>query len=454
MSAQILVVEDDPVFGRELVRRLRTEHPGVEVAIATDAESGLAAARREHPRLAVLDLSIPRRAGEKPRPQEGERLIEALALEAPYLRRVVLSAQDKDDAVRLLLTHRVEDYIFKDARWEEILLRLARHLEAVLPEEEEVADDAIVGDSPAIRKVIAWIDRAAPEDTTVHVSGETGTGKELVARRLHAKSRRASGPFVAVHCGAIPETLVESELFGHVAGAFSGATGARKGRFASAHGGTLFLDEIGEVPAAVQAKLLRVLETRAVEPLGADKATPVDVRLVTATHRNLEAETAAGRFREDLLHRLAVFPIVLPPLRERPEDLPLLVKTLFARLNRRMARQSHTLSPGALARLAKHPFKGNIRELRNLLEGASLRADGPEIQEADLALPSLAGAGTPAVSSALVEGFQLEPYLEDLERKLIEEALRRAAGNGSEAGRLLGLKEHTFRARARRYGLW
>ena len=459
MSVRVLVAEDDPVFGAELVRRLSAERADLAITLATDVEAALAAARREHPRLAVLDLALPRKPGERPRQAEGERLIETLARELPYLRRVVLSAQDRDDAVRLLLGHRVEDYLFKDSRWDEIVLRLSRHLEAVAPQEEEVpADDAIVGESDAIRRVIAWVDRAAPEDTTVHVTGETGTGKELVARRLHARSRRAGGPFVAVHCGAIPETLVESELFGHVAGAFSGATGTRKGRFASAHGGTLFLDEIGEVPPAVQAKLLRVLETRAVEPLGADRATPVDVRLVTATHRDLEAEVAAGRFREDLLHRLAVFPVRLPSLRERREDLPLLVKTLLARLGARMARRATGLTPEAMARLAQHPFKGNIRELRNMLEGAALRADGPVIGETDLALPGVApaaAAGSPADPGALfTEGFQLESYIEGLEKKLLEEALRRAGGNGAEAGRLLGLKEHTFRARARRYGVW
>ena len=309
----------------------------------------------------------------------------------------------------------------------------------------------LVGESLAMREVFAVLERVAASDATLLVEGETGTGKELVARAIHDASPRRRGPFVAVDCGALPESLLESELFGHVRGAFTGAANARTGMIARADGGTLFLDELGRIPTTLQARLLRVLEERVVRPLGGDTERAVDVRIVAASRDDLDAEVAAGRFRADLLYRLAVVRVPLPPLRTRREDLPLLVRDL---LRRRGLVDEAPAGPG-LDRLFAHGWPGNVRELRNVLDRALALAPGAA-RFTDLAIridPSpVAGDGL-AIRSDLPYAEAKALVLHELERRYVADLLARTGGNLSAASRDSGIDRKHLRTIARKHGL-
>ncbi len=309
--------------------------------------------------------------------------------------------------------------------------------------------EAIVGKSPAMREVLRQIEKARGQDYPVLIVGETGTGKELVARALHAASPRASGPFVAVNCAALPETLLEAELFGHTRGAFTGAHERRRGLVASADGGTLFLDEIGEMGAAMQARLLRVLEEHEVRPVGEDRGHPVDVRIVTATHRDLAALAQAGSFRQDLLYRLDVVRIALPPLRERPDDVPHLVAHAL-KLVAAEGGPRKRVSGEAAARLARYEWPGNVRELLNEIRRATVAAAGAEILPEDLS-PGVRDAGSGVRAAPAAPGAART--LRSVEREAIEQALRAAGGNRKRAAGLLGIPRTTLYRRLREYGL-
>jgi DNA-binding NtrC family response regulator len=309
----------------------------------------------------------------------------------------------------------------------------------------------LVGESLAMREVFAVLERVAGSDATLLVEGETGTGKELVARAIHEASPRRRGPFVAVDCGALPEGLLESELFGHVRGAFTGAANARVGMLVRADGGTLFLDELGRITPTLQARLLRVLEERVVRPLGGDTERAVDVRVIAASRDDLDAEVAAGRFRPDLLYRLAVVRVALPPLRARREDIPLLVRTL---LDRRGLADT-TPSGAGLDRLIAHGWPGNVRELRNVIDRALALAPGAQ-RFADLLIridaAPLAGEGL-AVRSDLPYAEAKAAVLHDLERRYVADVLARTGNNLSAASRESGIDRKQLRAMARRHGL-
>lgn len=309
----------------------------------------------------------------------------------------------------------------------------------------------LTGNAPALRAVLRAAEVAAATDVTVLVYGESGTGKELLARALHEESRRARGPFIPINCAAVPEGLAESELFGHKRGAFTGADRDRGGHIAAAHGGTLFLDEVAELPLAVQAKLLRVIEQRENLSVGASRPEPVDVRLIAATHRDLDAAVRAGRFREDLYFRLNVVPLQLPPLRERIEDVALLLEHLSATLAARHGLPQPSYPAETLRVLQTYDWPGNVRELRNLCERMLVLFAGKRIAAENLP-PEIRrprrGTGT--------EGFDLPPAgirLEDVERHLIGQALDRAAGNRAQAARLLGLSRDTLLYRLKKYAL-
>jgi len=309
----------------------------------------------------------------------------------------------------------------------------------------------LVGESLAMREVFAVLERVAATDATVLVEGETGTGKELVARALHDASARRRGPFVAVDCGSLPESLLESELFGHVRGAFTGAATARTGTIARADGGTLFLDELGRVAPSVQARLLRVLEERVVKPLGGDTERAVDVRIIAASRDDLDAEVAAGRFRADLLYRLAVVRVTLPPLRTRREDLAVIAREL---LRSRGFVDDKPAGPG-LDRLISHGWPGNVRELRNILDRAIALAPGAR-RFAELAIridPSAAPAGELAVRADLPYAEAKAALLHDFERRYVADLLARTDGNLSAASRASGVDRKHLRALARRHGL-
>jgi two-component system response regulator PilR (NtrC family) len=295
------------------------------------------------------------------------------------------------------------------------------------------------------------VEKVAPTRTTVLITGESGVGKELVARALHEKSPRASSPFIAVNCGAIPEGLLESELFGHVRGAFTGAATAKAGLFQVATNGTLFLDEIGEMPLSLQVKLLRVLQERRVKPVGGVDDVEVDARIIAATNRDLQSEVRAGRFREDLFYRLNVIQIKVPPLRERKEDILLLADYFLQKFAKEHGRTSMTLSKAARGLLSDHPFPGNVRELENVLERCVTLAESDVIDVADLPA-SVRAQPQPLVAEVteLRAGFDLQKFLDDLERQYLERALTQANGVKLEAAKLLGLSFRSFRYRLKK----
>jgi len=330
------------------------------------------------------------------------------------------------------------------------LERLTRERERLEEENRRLLDETgraasgrlFVGDSPAARRVLDLVSRVAPSKISVLVTGESGTGKELVARMIHARSDRTDKPFVAINCAALPETLLESELFGIERGVATGVE-ARAGRFEAAQGGTLFLDEIGDMPLALQSKLLRVLQEREIERVGGRRRVPIDVRVLAATHARLLERIAAGEFREDLYYRLRVVEIGLPPLRERREDIPRLVRYFLERFAARERREVPTLEREAYAALLSHDFPGNIRELENLLEGAAALSQGGTIRREDLQWlprPSSRGEAAPAVPGSEEE----IPDLRALEERHIQRVLRLAGGNKSRAARLLGISRRTL----------
>jgi two-component system nitrogen regulation response regulator NtrX len=452
MSGRILIVDDD----RNLRRMLRAllEAEGYAVDEAENGDDALARLTRLAADVTLLDLVMP------PGP-DGLTTLQRLRGEHPDLTVVMMSGKASlADAVRATKLGAFQ-FLEKPLTPEMVLttvragLDLARAraenraLRAEMPPVQE-----IVGAGPAIADVRALIARVAPTPTRVLVTGESGTGKELVARAIHALSPRALRPMVTVNCAALPRELVESELFGHEKGAFTGAVSRREGRFELAHGSTLFLDEIGDLPLDAQAKLLRVLEDRVVQRLGGGTAREVDVRLIAATNRDLAREVADGRFREDLFFRLNVVPIRVPPLRERLDDLPALVVHFANSAGGRCARRPRAFPEPALRRLRAHRWPGNVRELANVVERLTIiGGDGPvspdEI-DAILGREPLPVPHPPSGSGA--EGG-LADALDAYERRLIEAALAGAAGNVAEAARRLDTDRANLYRRMRRLGL-
>jgi two-component system response regulator PilR (NtrC family) len=313
----------------------------------------------------------------------------------------------------------------------------------------------LIGKSAAMQRVMDMVRRVASAPASVLITGDSGTGKELVARAIHGEGERAAGPFVAINCAAMPESLLESELFGHEKGAFTGATAAKEGLFRAAHQGTLFLDEVGELPLALQVKLLRVLQERTVRSVGGEKEYPVDVRMVAATNRDIEAEVAAGKFRQDLFYRLNVIRLHLPPLRERPEDVPLLADH-FLRKHSALQQKRLRFSPDALRWISNQPFPGNVRELENLVERAVTLANGSIIEMADLPGEEPASQGRPTDPSALLspgQAFDLDAYLGEVEKRLLLAALEKAGGVRKRAAKLIGMTFRSLRYRLAKYGL-
>lgn len=323
--------------------------------------------------------------------------------------------------------------------------------------DSEHAFGSIVGRSEAIQRIFDLTDKIAQSDATVLITGESGTGKELVARRVHDRSRRARYPFIAVNCGAIPEGLLESELFGHVRGAFTGALQSRQGRFLSANAGTIFLDEIGEMSPKLQVKLLRVLQERECDPLGSDRTVPINARIVAATNCDLQRAIRKGRFREDLFWRLNILPMELPPLRERREDIPLLLHH-FLKQHSVPARRCIRIAQDAMTCLINYDWPGNIRELENLTERLTTLIDHDAIQVSDLPPALLCpvetdGSAAPHELALPPKGIDIDRFTENIHRNLMDQALSRTHGNKTAAATLLGLNRTTFVERMRKLGL-
>jgi DNA-binding NtrC family response regulator len=361
------------------------------------------------------------------------------------------------------------DFLAKPIEPDHLLLLVERALaqrrlitEYVLLKEELAARRGapqIVGEAPALREVSLALQRAAMTETTVLLEGESGTGKELFARALHALSPRSDGPFVAINCAAIPETLLETELFGHEKGAFTGAMARKPGKFEMAHQGTLFLDEIGDLPLGLQAKILRVLETHSFERVGGTTLLHSDVRVVAATNRHLKAQVAARQFREDLFFRLSVFPIVIPPLRERPDDIPILARHFIERFSRDLKKKPLALAPSARQQLVEYRWPGNVRELQNCIERAVILADGDSIHARHLNLSFLASP-TPAEVSPW-DRVDLSGTLADVSRRVLAEieprkiadALRAAGGNRVKAAETLQISYKSLLGKMKEYGI-
>jgi two-component system, NtrC family, response regulator AtoC len=315
---------------------------------------------------------------------------------------------------------------------------------------------ALIGEHATIAKLRALVDRVAATDATVLITGESGCGKEVVARAIHSLSMRHERVFVPVNCAAIPHELLESEMFGHERGAFTGAAGSRHGLFSTADGGTIFLDEIGEMPLQLQAKLLRVLEDGIVRPVGSDRSAKVDARVIAASNTDITAAVKAGKFREDLFYRLQVVPIIIPPLRERRSDIPLLVKYFLDRVCARVGGREWTVSREAMVHLWSYDWPGNVRELENMVERLVILCDGSVI-DTPLLPPNLVSSERLALTripAALEDGgVDLNALVQELEGRMINEALKQSGGNKQGAARLLGLKRTTFAAKLRRCGV-
>lgn len=440
---RLLVIDDDPAFRDTLAETLRDL--GHHVAEAADGEDGLARFDAARPDLVFLDLRMPG--------MDGLSVLKRLRGDAavPPVPVVVLTAFASGANTIDAMRQGAFDHLTKPlGRGEvaEVLARALHHAAVSAPALAPPMDGPLIGSSPAIRAVQKLVGMAAASDATVLVTGETGTGKELVARALHDHGPRASGPFVSVNCAAIPSELLESELFGHVPGAFTGAVKARAGRFREAQGGTLLLDEIGDMDAAMQAKILRVLQERVVTPVGG-RPEAVDVRVVAATHRDLLRLVDAGGFRADLYYRLHVIPIALPPLRERVSDIVPLARH-FLRLASPKAPKR--LSAEAAAVLEGCRWPGNVRELRNATERAAALARGLSIDASDLDFLRQAD-GANAMDAAGGTDLTLPEAVAGLERAMIRRALAEVRGSRAEAARRLGINRQLLYEKMKRYGL-
>ena len=442
---RVLVVDDDRAVRFAIVEALSAR--GCEVIEAADVDAALAAA--DDVEVLVTDLVMPGK--------DGLALLREARARWPELPVVMLTARGSERIAVEAMQAGAHHYLAKPFDVDELALVVARAAETAglrrggrRGEAERRTGKPLIGDSPAMRALLARVERLARRDVTVLVRGETGTGKELVATMLHALSPRAAGPLVRFNCAALPTELAEAELFGHARGAFTGAAAARAGYLERADGGTLVLDEVGELPAPVQAKLLRALGEGEIQPVGAGRPLRVDVRIVACTHRELAAEVAGGRFREDLYYRLAVVELAVPPLRERAGDVAPLAHAFAARAAERFGLEGVRLSDDLLAALAGRPWPGNVRELENLVTRLVAESDGGELTAA--ALDGLAATATATATAAgATTGFRAR--VDAFERGLLEEALRAAGGNKALAARRLGLSRVTLHDRLKRLGV-
>jgi DNA-binding NtrC family response regulator len=448
---RILVVDDEEIVRESLAGWL--DKDGYSVEQASDGFAALARLRDQPFSIVIADLKMPGMDG--------------LALQAqarklrPELAVVIMTAYATVDTAVTAMKQGAFDYLVKPFDPEELSMMMQK----IVAQQELVRENAVLrkalrkehqlhdlaSKAPAMQAVFELARSAARSSSTILVLGESGTGKEVLARAIHAESPRAEGPFVEVSCAALTETLLESELFGHEKGAFTGAIARRKGKFEIAHKGTLFLDEVGDIGPKLQVDLLRVLEERRFCRIGGNEPVEVDVRIVAATNKDLQRAVAAGTFREDLFYRLNVIPIRLPPLRERREDVPLLVDHFLERLAAELEREIEGVSTEAMNALMLHPWPGNVRELRNVLERGAVVASGPVIELADLGLSPQAPPGRQGPGQ--VPGSSPTDSLDEVERRHIAAVLAHTGFNVSQSARVLGVDRVTLYNKMRKYGL-
>jgi len=446
--AAILIVEDESKMRRLL--ELNLGEDGFTTLSAGDAESGLKLLRENSVDLVVTDLKLPG--------MNGLEFLQAVKRQNAALPVVVMTAYGTVETAVEAMKAGASDYVLKPFSLTEMRMVIHKELDVRdLREENRTLREAlgkkyshpnIVARSPKMQEVLATVERVAPTNSTVLLGGESGVGKDLIARAIHEKSRRAQGPFLKINSTAIPENLLESELFGFERGAFTGAVASKPGKFELADKGTLFLDEIGDVPPATQVKLLRVLQEREFERLGGTKIIKVDVRLIAATNRDLRAALEQGTFREDLYYRLNVVPIDIAPLRERREDVPELVNLFISRFAGDSGKPVESITPEAMQILVNYHWPGNVRELQNIVERACALAKGSVLDPRDIHLDTRASKVTNG-GGFLPDGMTLEQW----EDEMVQEALRRAHGNKSQAARLLGLSRNALRYRLSKIGI-
>lgn len=447
---RILVVDDDSSLRR--IMKLQLEEAGYTVALASDGDEACRRLQAEGPHLIITDLRMP---------TSGLELLRFIQREGLQTTVIVVTAFGTVESAVEAMRMGAYDYVTKPLDYDALLLVVGRAMErqTLLEEvrtlrsalDQKYGFSGIIAHSKKFLRVLDQAGRVAERDATVLIQGETGTGKELIARAIHHNSRRKNRPFVAINCGAIPRELVESELFGHRRGSFTGALNDRLGRVEAAHDGTLFLDEIGELPLDAQVKLLRLLQEGEIAKVGADTPTRVNVRVIAATHRNLQAMVEDGTFREDLYYRLAVVPLDIPPLRERRDDLPSLIVELFDRAKQRHDVQDLALSHGVLQKLIAYRWPGNVRQLENVLERMVLLARHTIVAEDELPEEVLRPAqpSFDAFADLPEEGLSLEA----LERDLISRTLDKFHGNQTHAARYLDISRRTLIYRMEKHGL-
>jgi two-component system nitrogen regulation response regulator GlnG len=464
---KLLVIDDEPSILLAFRRAFRD--PALELLTAESADEGLAMARQQRPDVVVLDIHMPGTTG-----LEALSKFQQLDAHCPV---ILISGKGTTDTAIEAMKRGAYDYLLKPLELPALRQVIERALEisramrvrAVVADAEPTDDraDAIIGRCPAMQEVYKAIGRVAAQEVTVLITGESGTGKELVARAIYQHGPRASGPFLAINCAAIPENLLESELFGHEQGAFTGAERRRIGKFEQCSGGTIFLDEVGDMPPLTQSKMLRLLQDQAFERVGGNETIRTDVRLIAATNQDLERLAAQGKFRQDLLYRLSVFTIPMPPLRERGDDLGLLVQHYLRRFNRELKRNVDGVAPEYVAALERYPWPGNVRELQSVLKQSLLKATGPVLL-ADFLPETLTRAearpAEPATTGQRLEDFideQLragadnlyEATLKRIERVLLTRVLQHTDGNQVQAAKILGITRGSVRTKIRELGI-
>jgi two-component system, NtrC family, response regulator HydG len=449
----LLVVDDEP--GQRTMLRAVLTAEGYHVAEAEDGDSALAHVEAHFYDLILMDVRMAQ--------LDGMAALKAIQARSPGIPVVLMTAYGTvRDAVEAMKAG-AYDYLTKPLDVDELKLTVARGLRHAALEEEnarlralvgcDVDVGAIIGTSEPMRRVFEAIALVAPTEATVLIQGESGTGKELVAQAIHANSPRRAGPLITVNCAALPETLLESELFGHERGAFTGAMERRLGRFELAHHGTIFLDEIGELTPAAQTKLLRVLQSQEFERLGGTHTLKVDVRVIAATNKDLEAAVRAGQFREDLRYRLQVFPLTVPPLRERRDDIPLLAEHFLKSYAERHRRRLRGLTPRALDLLMRYEWPGNVRELEHAIERAVILARGEHLTPEELPPNTRAASGDLEDTTLQEPSVPVGLTLKEVERELIRKTLERTGGNRTRAAEVLGISRATLHNKLKEYDL-
>jgi DNA-binding NtrC family response regulator len=448
MPTRILVVEDEGKLRR--VISLHLESAGFEVDHASDAEQALPRAAAAD--VILTDLKLPG--------MDGLAFIKEVHSRTPHAAFIVMTAHGSVETAVQAMKEGASDFLQKPFSLDHLttLINKVLNVQSLRAENQRLQEaldqryqfDSIVGHSAAMREIFQTVVRVAPTRTTVLLAGESGVGKDMIARAIHQHSPRKSGPFVKINCTALPENLMESELFGYEKGAFTGANASKPGKFEQADKGTVFLDEIGDVPTNIQVKLLRVLQEREFERLGSNVTRSVDVRVVAATNADLRAALEQGRFREDLYYRLNVVPINVPPLRERKEDIPFLAMHFVNKLAKDLSSPIEQISPAAMDRLLIYTWPGNVRELENTIERSMVLANGNVLEPADIRIENIRQPNGVSTQEALLpEGVTLEQW----EQNMIREAMRRADGNKSQAARLLGLTRNALRYRLSQMGM-